>query len=120
MPETTDHFPHPGGVCPHLDNHTRPIQCLKEFCNVLRCRPHLSFRQRLSLQTQNAVMAPLVPKIYSHRQTVKIGTKLGSRMLFNIHGHSCDGLHSTSDGQYVDQKCEQSSSDGWRPNPLMF
>src|ERR1035437_9554940 len=71
------------GVCPHLENHSRRIQCLKEFGNVLLRRTQLSLRQRFTLQTQNAVVAPLVPQIHTHCQTIEIGVKLTSRMLFS-------------------------------------
>src|SRR5215831_884596 len=36
------------------------------------------------LQTQNAVVAPLVSQIHSHRQPVQIGTQLGSRTGFSL------------------------------------
>jgi hypothetical protein len=83
--------PHPSRVCPDFHHSARRIQCLKEFCNVLRRRPQLSFRQRFSLQTQDAIMAPSVSQIYSHRQTVEIGAKPISRILFScppgyLHG----------------------------------
>ena len=58
------------------EHHTRCIQPLEEGCQILLRRPQLSFRQRFSLQPQNAVMAPLVPQIHSYRQTVEIGAKL--------------------------------------------
>src|ERR1039458_8820695 len=83
VPATADDFLHPGRVCPHLENHSRRIQCLKEFGNVLLRRTQLSLRQRFTLQTQNAVVAPLVPQIHTHRQTIEIGVKLPSRMLFS-------------------------------------
>jgi hypothetical protein len=73
---TAHDVPYPGRVCTHFDNETRPIQRLKRFRNVLRCRPQLSFRQRFSLQTKTAVMAPLVSPIHSYCQTVEIGPKL--------------------------------------------
>ena len=47
-------------------------------------------RQRFTLQTQNAVVAPLVPQIHTHRQTIEIGAKLASLMLFS--GARCCGL----------------------------
>ena len=40
-------------------------------------------KERFPLQTQNAVVAPLVPQIHAHRQTVEIGAKLTSLMLFS-------------------------------------
>src|ERR1035437_10955630 len=80
VPATADDFLHPSRVCPHFQNHTCRIQCLEEFGNVrLRC-PQLSFRQRFPLQTQNAVMAPLVAQIHAHRQPVEIGAKPSSPM----------------------------------------
>src|ERR1035438_7563370 len=72
-----------GRVCPPLETPSRRIQCLKEFGNVLLRRTQLSLRQRFTLQTQNAVVAPLVPQIHTHRQTIEIGVKLTSRMLFS-------------------------------------
>jgi hypothetical protein len=39
--------------------------------------------QRFPLQTQNAVVAPLVPQIHAHGQTVEIGAKLTSPILFS-------------------------------------
>ncbi len=61
----------------------RPIQPLEKGCQILLRPPQLSFRQRFSLQTQNAVMAPLVAQICAHRQTVEIGAKLTALMLFS-------------------------------------
>jgi len=83
VPVTADDLPHPGGVCPHFHHYARRIQPLKEFGNVLLPRTHLSFRQRFSLQSQNAVMAPLVSQIHAHRKTVEIGAKVNSRMLLS-------------------------------------
>jgi hypothetical protein len=59
------------------------FQCLEEFGKVLLRRTQLSLRQRFPLQTQNAVVAPLVPQIHTHRQTIEIGAKLASLMLFS-------------------------------------
>jgi hypothetical protein len=68
---------------PHFHHHTRRILPLEEGCKILLRRPRLPFRQRFSLQTQNAVMAPLVAKIHAHRQTVQIVAKLTSLILFS-------------------------------------
>ena len=67
-------------------SNTRRIQPLKEFANLLRCRAQLSFRQRFSLKTKNAVQTPAVPQIHSYRQTVEIGAKLVSLMLSSALG----------------------------------
>src|ERR1700734_855168 len=83
VPATADDVLHPGRVCPHLENYSRRIQCLKEFGNVLLRRTQLSLRQRFPLQTQNAVVAPSVSQIHTHRQTIEIGAKLTARMLFS-------------------------------------
>jgi hypothetical protein len=83
VPATADDFLHPCRVGPHFHHHARRIQPLEEGCQILLRRPQLSFRERFSLQSQNAVMAPLVPQIHSHRQTVEIGAKLTALMLFS-------------------------------------
>ena len=49
-------------------------------CCVVRSCPSASVSP---LQTQNAVMAPLVAQIYAHRQTVEIGAKLTALTLFS-------------------------------------
>ena len=60
------------GGCQHptrqrSERHTgRGRQCLEPFCKTLRRRPQLSLCQRLPLQPQNAVMAPLISQIYSY------------------------------------------------------
>jgi hypothetical protein len=47
----------------------------------LRC-PQLSFGQRFSLQTKNAVLTPAVSQIHSHRQTISIGANCVSPAIF--------------------------------------
>ncbi len=54
----------------------------KNFGDVLLRRTQLSLCQRFPLQTQNAVVAPLVAQIYAHRQRVEIGAKLTTQRLF--------------------------------------
>jgi hypothetical protein len=44
--------------------------------------PQLSFGQRFSLQTKNAVLTPAVPQIHSHRQTISIGANRVSPAIF--------------------------------------
>jgi len=83
VPVTADYFLHPSRVCPHFHNHTRRIQPLKEGCKVLLRRAQLSLRQCFPLQTQNAVVAPLVAHIHAHRQTLEMGAKPTSVMLFS-------------------------------------
>ena len=39
----------------------------------------LSLDQRFSLRPQNAIDAPLVTQIHSHRQTIQVGTKTNHR-----------------------------------------
>jgi hypothetical protein len=63
---------------PHFDDHSRRRYRLEELCHIYLRRLQMSFAQRLSLQTQYAVGAPLVAQIHSHRQTVEIGTQLSS------------------------------------------
>src|ERR1039457_7469812 len=58
----------------YFDNHSGLRQVLKEFPNLLPSRPKLPFAQRLSRETQNAVVAQLVPQIYTHRQTIQVRT----------------------------------------------
>jgi hypothetical protein len=67
-------------------------QTYAAFCRMSAIRQSVVakspyFRQRFSLQSQYAVMAPLVAQIYAHRQTIEIGAKLTARMLFS--GASC-------------------------------
>ncbi len=65
-----------------LDHYPRHCQCLKELPYIfLRC-PQLSFGQRFSLQTKNAVLTPAVPQIHSHRQTIEIGPNRASPAIF--------------------------------------
>jgi hypothetical protein len=47
----------------------------EEFRQILPPRPQLPLRQRLPLQPQNAVVAPLVSQVHSHRQPVRVGGK---------------------------------------------
>src|SRR6516225_1211799 len=73
---TSDDFLHPGRMCPHFDHHPRRRYGLEKLCYVRLRRPQLSLAQRLSFQSQNAVVAPLVPQIQSHGQSVEIGSQL--------------------------------------------
>jgi transposase len=77
---TADDFLHPWRVCPHLENHSSRIQCLKEFGNVLLRHTQLSLRQRFPLQTQNAVVAPLVPQIRRKRKNDRIDANKLARL----------------------------------------
>jgi hypothetical protein len=70
-------------MCPHFHHYTRRTQPLEKCSQILRRRPQLPFRQRFPLQTQNAVVAPLVTQIYAHCQTVEVGAKLTALMLFS-------------------------------------
>src|SRR5262249_33232552 len=77
-----DHVLHPSRVSSYFDHYPRHGQCLEEFPYIfLRC-PQLSFGQRLSLQTKNAVLTPAVPQIHSHRQTISIGANRVSLAIF--------------------------------------
>src|ERR1039457_6486959 len=68
----------------YFDNHSGLRQVLKEFPNLLPSRPKLPFAQRLSRETQNAVVAPLVPQIYTHRQTIQVRTHSIALTLFPL------------------------------------
>src|SRR5580693_2248574 len=62
---------------------TRRIQPLEEGGKILLRRPKLPLRQRFPLQTQNAVVAPLVPRSTPTVGTVEIAAKLTALMLFS-------------------------------------
>src|SRR5215467_3257326 len=49
--------------------------CLEQFRHILPPRPQLSLAQPLSLQSHNAVVAPLVSQVHPHRQPVPIGCR---------------------------------------------
>src|SRR5215469_7616267 len=70
QPTTTSH---PGRVRPHLDDRAHGRQSAEEFRHMFPRRLQLPLCQRLPLQPQNAVVAPLVSQIHSHRQPVPIG-----------------------------------------------
>src|SRR5438270_11749502 len=78
-----DDFLHPGRMCPHFDHHPRRRYGLEKLCYVRLRRPQLSLAQCLSYQSQNAVVAPLVPQIHSHGQSVEIGSQLRSLTRFS-------------------------------------
>src|SRR5262249_13493390 len=68
-----DHLLHPSRVSSYFDHYPRHGQCLEEFPYIFLPCPQLSFPQRFSLQTKNAVLTPAVPQIHSHRQTISSG-----------------------------------------------
>src|SRR5712671_4212080 len=77
-----DHVLHPSRVSSYFDHYPRHGQCLEELPYIfLRC-PQLSFGQRFSLQTKNAVLTPAVSQIHSHRQTISIGANCVSPAIF--------------------------------------
>src|SRR6266849_2027047 len=77
-----DHVLHPSRVRSYFDHYPRHCQCLEELPYIfLRC-PQLSFGQRFSLQTKNAVLTPAFPQIHSHRQTISIGANGVSPAIF--------------------------------------
>src|SRR5712691_12716688 len=77
-----DHVLHPSRVSSYFDHYPRHCQCLEELPYIfLRC-PQLSFGQRFSLQTKNAVLTPAVSQIHSHRQTISIWANCVSLAIF--------------------------------------
>src|SRR6266478_2455720 len=77
-----DHVQHPSRVSSYFDHYPRHGQCLEQLPYIfLRC-PQLSFGQRFSLQTKNAVLTPAVSQIHSHRQTISIGAHCVSLAIF--------------------------------------
>jgi hypothetical protein len=70
-------------VSSYFDDYPRRRHCLEERSDIFLHRPQLSFGQRFSLQTQNAVLTPAVPQIYSHRQTIAIGANRVSPAIFS-------------------------------------
>src|SRR5438132_7314752 len=82
VPPLGDHVLHPSRVRSYFDHYPRHCQCLAELPDIfLRC-PHLSFGQRFSRQTKNAVLTPAVPQIHSHRQSISIGAHRVSPAIF--------------------------------------
>src|SRR5713226_3560990 len=77
-----DHVLHPSRVRSYFDHYPRHGQCLEELPYIFLRRPQLSFGQRFSLQTKNAVLTPAVPQIHSHRQTISIGANCVSPAIF--------------------------------------
>ena len=55
-----DHVLHPSRVRSYFDHYPRHGQCLKELPYIFLRGPQLSFGQRFSLQTKNAVLTPAV------------------------------------------------------------
>src|SRR5882724_3967879 len=77
-----DHVLHPSRVSSYFDHYPRHGQCLEQLPYIfLRC-PQLSFGQRFSLQTKNAVLTPAVSQIHSHRQPISIGANGVSPAIF--------------------------------------